>query len=90
MVRIVCRNEECPDSLGRTRVPPSLVVVPGGETTTAWILECRRCAKDGRISRRVVTKDIAGGTFGSGRKDDGSGQSGGEGVSRYVHGANLR
>lgn len=87
-IKVVCRNEECPDSLGRSPDPPQLQLI--GETQSAWTFKCRCCEREGRISGRVVTKNVAGGTFGSGRRDDGTGQSAGEGVPRFVRGTDFR
>lgn len=87
-MKIVCRNPDCPDSLGRSPNPPQLEKV--AEYDVAWTFKCRRCEKEGRVALRCVTKDICGGTFGSGRRGDATGQSAGEGISRFVSGAEFR
>ena len=79
--RIVCINDECPDSRERSSYPPQLRCT--GETASAWTFTCDRCAKDGRVSKRVVTKDIAGGTMGQGRRDSGWGTTTGKGGTRF-------
>jgi len=79
--RVVCRNDDCPDSAGRSSYPPALKLLK--ETASAWVFECPRCAQEGRISIRAVTKDQIGGTFGAGRRDDGMGPDGGKGPLKY-------
>lgn len=88
-MNVVCRNDECPDSITRRRDAPPMRLLSGGETQSAWVFECPRCKKDGRVSMRVCTKDQIGGTFGSGRRDSGLGTSTGKGPSKYRPGVTF-
>ena len=79
---VLCRAEGCRDNYQSKNPRPMKML---REFTCAYSFKCETC---GWI--RVWTKDQIGGTMGSGVRPDGSGQSGGEGVSRYVSGADIR
>ena len=74
---VVCHSEECPVGLVRRPEDPRPMRCTG-ETASAWIFVCETCH-----NQRVVTKDQVGGTFGSGRRDDGSGTTTGKGPLKY-------
>jgi hypothetical protein len=74
---VVCHNDECRDSAENNPLSPRPMKVCD-ETISAWTFRCETCG-----ARRVVTKNIAGGTFGSGRRDDGTGTSNNKGSMRY-------
>jgi hypothetical protein len=74
---IACHNPTCPDSV-ESRPTNPVPMVCTGETFSAWTFKCMTCR-----SERVMTKDLVGGTMGSGRRDDGWGTTTGKGGSRY-------
>jgi len=74
---VICHNEICRDSVENNPLSPRPMRCMD-ETISAWTYKCDTCG-----ARRVVTKDIAGGTFGSGRRDDGTGPRGGKGPLKY-------
>lgn len=74
---VVCHAENCRDSAENKPTDPR-PMTKTGETFSAWTFRCDTCG-----SLRAVTKDIAGGTFGQGRRDDGTGPSGGKGPLKY-------
>lgn len=63
----------------RSSNPRPMVVV--GEHASAWTFHCNTCSW-----RRAWTKDIVGGTFSVGRRDDGTGNTVNKGPSRYRQG----
>jgi hypothetical protein len=74
---IVCHNPDCRDSKENNPLNPRPMVCTG-ETASAWTFKCQTCG-----AQRAVTKDVAGGMFGAGRRDDGTGPSTGKGPLRY-------
>lgn len=74
---VVCHNEECRDSIVQKPTDPRPMVFVD-ETQSAWSFKCQTCG-----ARRIVTKDQIGGTFGQGRRDDGTGTSTGKGPSKW-------
>ena len=81
---VVCHSESCRDSKENNPRNPR-PMVGTGETMSAWTFTCQTCR-----SLRVVTKDIAGGTFGQGRRDDGTGTTTGKGPLKYRPGGITR
>jgi len=77
---VVCRNEDCRDSINRKPEDPR-PMVRTGETSSAWAFACSTCG-----ARRLVTKDQIGGTFGAGKTDEGRGK----GLTRYTAGVKFR
>lgn len=76
-VLVVCRNPECRDGVEKNPANPR-PMRRMDEMMSAWIFTCDTCS-----AKRIVTKDQVGGTFGVGRRDDGSGTSTGKGPNRY-------
>lgn len=72
-----CRNPECRDSIERRPGDPRPMRCTG-ESRSAWIFLCETCG-----GRAAKTKDLAGGTFGVGRRDDGTGPQTGKGPDKY-------
>jgi hypothetical protein len=81
---VVCHNEECRDSIVQKPLDPRPMQFVD-ELQSAWSFRCLTCG-----ARRIVTKDQVGGTFGQGRRDDGTGPTTGKGALRYRPGADLR
>ena len=74
---VVCHAPHCRDSVEAKPTDPRPMQITG-ETASAWTFKCQTCG-----SLRVVTKNIAGGTFGQGRRDDGTGPTTGKGPLKY-------
>ena len=74
---VVCHSEDCRNSAVRNPTNPRPMKCVG-EFASAWNFLCETCG-----SRRIVTKDVAGGMFGVGQRDDGTGPRGGKGPEKY-------
>ena len=73
---VVCHAPECRDSAENKPTDPR-PMKKTGETFSCWTFRCETCG-----SRRAVTKDQVGGTWGQGKNDEGRGK----GLRRYTQG----
>lgn len=71
-----CRNEECPNRPAVNANAKPLVLKD--EYQSAWNFQCPVCR-----GFQVFTKDLVGGTFGQGRRNDLTGNSVNKGRDRF-------
>lgn len=76
-VLVICKNEVCPKGLQQRPQDPQVMECVQ-EFASAWHFRCPQCR-----GHRVVSKDQVGGSFGVGRRDDGTGPGTGKGPARY-------
>jgi hypothetical protein len=82
-VLVLCRTPNCRQNPANNSDPTPMRMTQ--EYHSAWTFKCDAC---GWV--RAWTKDQVGGELGVGKRDDGSGPTGGKGPSRWRQGVNFQ